>query len=211
MIELSYPREVINIADIQVIDVPELVPQRIKVTLKGTAPLIMHKFSQKAKMQILSKQQKKVVEREIRDPEKEYQESKYKDAKGNIAIPALWVKLAIVDAVRNVPSLTMTLVRGAVFVKGDDDGLIPLKFREERNREDVVRIGRGSTDLRYRAEILDWECPVTLDINPQVLSPVQVLNLLKIGGFSVGLGEWRPQRNGDFGTFEVKKSEEKES
>ena len=198
----------INISDIQVIDVPELVPQRIKVILKGTAPLIMHKFSQKAKMQILSKQQKKVVEREIRDPEKEYQESKYIDSKGKIAIPALWVKLAIVDAVRNVPSLTMTLVRGAVFVKGDEDGLIPLKYREERNREDVVRIGRGSTDLRYRAEILDWECPVTLDINPQVLSPVQVLNLLKIGGFSVGLGEWRPQRNGDFGTFEVKKSEE---
>lgn len=193
----------INISDVQTIDVPELVPQLIKVKLKGTAPLIMHKFSQKAKMQMLAKQQKKVTEREIRDPEKEYEESKYLTADGKLAIPALWVKLSIVDAVRNVDGLTMTLVRGAVFIRGDKDGLVPVKYSEVRNREDIVRIGKGSTDLRYRAELLDWECDIEMTFNPHVLSAEQVLNLLKIGGYSVGLGEWRPQRNGDFGTFEV--------
>jgi len=191
--------------EVQNIEVPELIPQLIKVTLKGTNSLIQHKFSQKAKMQILAKQQKKVTEREVRNPKKEYEESKYKTKSGKIAIPALWVKLAIVDAVRNVDGLTMTLVRGAVFVRGDKDGLIPLRYVEERNREDVVRIGRGSTDLRYRCEVLDWECDVEITYNPHVLSAAQVLNLLKIGGYSVGLGEWRPQRNGDFGTFEVLK------
>jgi hypothetical protein len=71
-------------------------------------------------------------------------------------------------------------------------------------REDVVRIGKGSTDLRYRAELLGWEADVKVKFNADVLSAEQVVNLLKISGFSVGLGEWRPQKSGEYGTFDVK-------
>ena len=39
--------------------------------------------------------------------------------------------------------------------------------------------------------------------NEDVFSPEQVLNLLMTAGFSQGLGEWRPERSGDNGCFEV--------
>ena len=37
----------INITEVQTVSVPDLIPQIIKVRLRGTAPLIQHKFSQK--------------------------------------------------------------------------------------------------------------------------------------------------------------------
>ena len=42
-----------------------------------------------------------------------------------------------------------------------------------------------------------------MKINEDVISSEQAYNLLLIAGFASGIGEWRPERNGDFGTFEV--------
>lgn len=181
------------------------------VTIKGTAPLIFHKWSEKVKKQMLEKQMKKANKgREARDPQKEYEESFYYDKDGKIAFPALCIKLAIVAASRNIEGLAMTLLRGAVFVKGDSEGLIPVEFKEKRMREDMVRtggIGRGA-DLRFRGEVSDWKMTFLIKFNEDVLSAEQVMNLLQIAGFASGLGEWRPERDGDFGTFELELTSE---
>ena len=49
-----------------------------------------------------------------------------------------------------------------------------------------------------------------IEFDNDQFSPGQILNLLQRAGFSQGLGEWRPERNGDFGTFEVKATSEKQ-
>lgn len=176
--------------------------------------------------------------REIRDPEQEYFDSFYYDAEGKIAFPALSIKQAMVNAARSIEGVTMTLLKGAVFVKGDKDGFIPLevkgktlklsakvkmyekephaenvkgydsKFPTVEMREDTVRVGMGSADLRFRGQVSDWSMSFLIQFNADVLSAEQVLNLLQIAGFSCGLGEWRPERSGDFGTFEVEKTSE---
>lgn len=72
-------------------------------------------------------------------------------------------------------------------------------------RRDMVRLaGFGSpADIRYRGQVSNWEMEFIVKLNADVLSPEQVLNLLQIAGFSSGLGEWRAERNGDSGSFEV--------
>lgn len=171
--------------------------------------------------------------REIRAPKEEYMRSFYKDADGNIAWPVLNIKQAMTDAARNIEGITMTLLRGAIFTLGDVDGLTPLLVdgkpiklsgepidhpEDKRTggviavdpenpsiemREDTVRVGMGSADLRYRGQVKNWTMNFLIKYNADLLSPAQVLNLLNTAGFACGLGEWRPQCSGSNGTFEV--------
>ena len=211
------------------IEVPEPNIQKIKLTLVGTSPLIQHQFSAKAKKQILDKQMKKAQKaKATREPKKEFENSLYliKTGKfvypktggfpmkvkfsGEIGIPALWVKQAAVASARNLTDVTMTFLRGALFVEARaEDGLVEVRYDELMLREDIVRIGRGSSDLRYRGQLNGWETDIVIKFNADVLSAEQVINLIKISGYSSGVGEWRPARNGDFGCFDVKPFKEK--
>jgi hypothetical protein len=70
-------------------------------------------------------------------------------------------------------------------------------------REDMVRVGMGTADLRYRGEFPRWWATILVRYNMAVLSEAQILNLLNTGGFAVGIGEWRPERDGMSGMFHV--------
>ena len=184
------------------VSIPEINIQTIEVTIKGKTPLIYHKWSEKAKKMMRDKQQKKASKgREIRNPKKEYEESFYYDSAGNIAFPAGSIKKAIIGAARSLDDVPMTSIRGAIFVVGDDGGLIPVKYKGKKMREDMVRVGRGAADLRYRGQLTGWSMVFEIEYNGNVFSAEQVVNLLNIAGFSQGLGEWRPDKSGDHGKF----------
>ncbi len=187
------------------ISIPAPNIQMLKVKIFGETPLIYHKWSEKAIKMIEDKQQKKATKgREIRNPEKEYKDSYYYNKDGKISFPANNIKQAMVGACRFLDkSVPMTLIRGAIFVVGDEENLIPVKFGSESMRKDMVTVGMGSADIRYRGELKDWEMELLIKYNADVISAEQVINLLQIAGFSQGLGEWRPEKNGDFGTFKV--------
>ena len=189
-----------------VIQIPAPNIKTAKFTIVGTAPLIFHKWSQKAIDMMLDKQMKKELKgRATRNPEEEYQESFYKDKKGNIAFPANSLKQAIVDSARNLEGVTMTILRGALFIVPDDeDGLIKVKYKSKEMRQDMVRVGMGSADIRFRGQVKDWSMDLVIKYNADLLSVEQVASLIQYAGFSCGIGEWRPQRNGDFGTFTLK-------
>ncbi len=70
-------------------------------------------------------------------------------------------------------------------------------------REDVVTVGRGGTDLRYRPEFREWSAQLEVTYVTSALTRDSVLSLLDAGGMGVGVGEWRPERDGDFGTYRI--------
>jgi hypothetical protein len=70
-------------------------------------------------------------------------------------------------------------------------------------REDMVRIGMGTADIRYRGEFKRWWTTIDVKHNANVMSAEQVVNLFNTAGFAVGVGEWRPERDGQFGRFHV--------
>ena len=176
----------------------------MKVRIQGTAPLIFHKWDEKAIKMILDKQMKKAQKgRDVRDPEKEYENSFYYDSNKNIAFPARNIKQAIVGSARFLQGLPMTILRGSIFVVGDKDGMIPVKYKKKTMRQDMVTVGMGSADIRFRGQLDDWEMEFIIKFDADILSAEQTLNLLQRAGFSQGLGEWRPEKNGDSGTFTV--------
>ena len=70
-------------------------------------------------------------------------------------------------------------------------------------REDVVRVNRGGSDLRYQPEFLEWSCALIVTYVTSALTRNSVVSLINAGGMGVGVGEWRPEKGGDFGTYAV--------
>ncbi len=184
----------------QNVEIPSIQVQRAQITLVGDSPLIMHKWSEKAKKEMLDKQMKIArTAREAKDPERDYQESIYHHPDGGYGFPSVAFKNAAVGACRFTDGTKMTVARGAFHVDGEF-----VKIRGEPvPREDMVKLATGTADIRYRAEFTDWSAVVNLSYNKSVLSLAQIVNLFNLAGFGVGVGEWRPEKNGQFGRFHV--------
>lgn len=178
--------------------VPELSIREATLLIEGTSPLITHKWSEKAKKQMLDKQQKKASKgKEAKDPQKDYEESIYYTEDGRPGFPAVGFKAAMVRGGTYL-DMKMTFLRGAFHVIGE---ILPVDG-DPQMREDMVRVQQTS-DIRYRAEFPKWSVDVPLEYNERAISLEQLVQIARTAGFAVGVGEWRPERNGQFGRFTV--------
>lgn len=177
--------------------------QDLLVTIEGVSPLICHRFSEANIEQIEGKQQQKASRgKGARDPEREIEDSLYKFDDGSYGFPAIAFKQALVSACRQT-SLTMAQARGAFQVIGS---LIRLEnYDGPHTRRDRVVIGRGITSIAYRPEFRQWEAQLRIRFNKDVISEEQLVNLVEIAGFAVGVGDWRPEKSGSMGMFQVKR------
>ena len=146
---------------------------------------------------MLAKQAKKA--REAKSPEHDYRESLYPHPNGGHGFPSIAFKAAAVSACRFADGGRMTGARGAFRIDG---GVVKLKGKPTP-REDMVRIGMGVADIRYRGEFRKWSADLAIRFNANALSAEQIVNLFNTASFGVGIGEWRPERNGRYGMFHV--------
>jgi len=176
------------------------------ISIKGTSALICHKWSEKAKKEMLDKQMgKNVGARAKKDPKKDYEDSLYRTSDGGYGFPAVAFKAAMVRAAKMIDGLAMTDVRQMVHVLAEDSDLVRIAG-EPQSREDMVRLAKGVADIRYRGEFREWTADLKIQYNADVISADQVANLLYLAGFSVGVGEWRIEKGGQFGTFTLVES-----
>ena len=183
----------------QQITLPPLNVQTVAFTLVGDSPLIVHAWSEKAKRQMLDKQMKKATQaKDAKDPQADYESCFYRLPDGRYGFPTIGVKAAMVGACRFV-DMKMTEARGAFHIDGE---LLHVEG-EPRPREDMVRVGMGTADISYRPEFPDWRMLVPVKFNASVISAEQIANLLNTAGFAIGIGEWRPEKNGSYGRFHV--------
>ena len=182
----------------EVIVLPKMDLRQLEVRLVGDSPLICHAWSVKAKKEMLDKQMKRAKSaKEAKDPERDYRDSLYPLASGGYGFPAVAFKSAAVDACSHVDGVTKVEARGAFHIVGER-----IRLEGEPNmREDMVRIGMGTADLRYRGEFREWACSLSIRYNAAVISDEQIVNLFNTAGFAIGVGEWRPQRDGSYGMF----------
>lgn len=184
----------------ETITLPALILKTVELTLIGDSPLICHRWSEKAKKQMLDKQMKRAKQaKEAKDPRADYVASLYPYPGGGYGFPVIAFKTAAVDACSHVADITKVLARGAFHIDGE---LVKIEG-EPSMREDMVRVGMGTADIRYRGQFEDWRVTLAVQINVSVVSVEQVTNLFNLAGFAIGVGEWRPQRDGSYGRFHV--------
>lgn len=185
------------------VEIPRMAIKEFQITLIGDSPLVMHKWSEKAKRMMLDKQMKKAQKaREAKDPKQDYLDTIYWTENHKPGFPSIGFKSAAVDACSHVSDLTKVISRGAFHVDGE---LVEIKGKY-RMRQDVCRIGMGTADVRFRAEFPEWETTFKIRYNSSVLSMEQIVNLFNVAGFAIGVGEHRPQKDGSWGMFHVKQS-----
>ena len=185
----------------QPIELPAMNIKLAEIFLIGDSPLISHKWSEKSKKEIRDKQQKKAkTAKDIRNPEVEFEDSLYHIEGGGYGFPAVAFKAAAVNACSHVDGITKVHARGAFHIMCE---LVTIEGDKPIQREDMVRVGMGVADLRYRGEFKKWHCKIPVRFNANVLSLEQITNIFDTAGFSTGVGEWRPQKNGDYGMFHV--------
>lgn len=204
------------------IELPALNIKLMEVTLLGDSPLIVHAWSHKAKGEMLDKQMKRAKPaKAAKDPIADFEASMYRLADGGYGFPSVAFKSAAVTAGTSVAGLTKIQARQAFHILGEDAdiegafegsksrvNLVRIEGGEPTMREDMVRVGMGTADLRYRPEFSTWRANVLVRYNANVLSESQILNLLNVAGFAVGVGEWRPEKDGMNGMFHVASGDE---
>lgn len=176
--------------------------------IRGISPLIQHAWSERNLAMLRDKHAgKKTKSREKRDPEAEGREAMYTTSKGGFGIPVSAIKQAMISAAHKDIGIEKTLVRKSLFfVCEDRTNILPMECSDPVIREDYVRVGAGVADLRYRPEFSEWSVRLTIEYDSDLLRIEDILNLVDRAGFGVGIGEWRPEKGGEYGRFQVDRS-----
>lgn len=195
----------------QQINLDHIGSERILVPVIGTSPLIVHRFSEKAKRKMLDAMQGTKVTKEPKDPDAEYKAAFYEFADGGYGFPAIAFKAATIGGARFYSNVTMTALKQFLFFTGkvglDGQQLVTIEG-DAHMREDVVTVGRNGTDLRYRPQFTEWKTVLDVTYVNSMITRNSVLSLIDAGGLGVGVGEWRPEKSGSFGTYRVDTSKE---
>lgn len=199
--------------------IPAINIQTATIKVVGDSPLIVHKWSEKAKKEILDKQMKKAKTKghDAKDPVRDFIDSLYW-LEGE---PEDKTEEGFVNAIQNGARFGFPAVafKATAVAAGFRSGITPNKvsmnaafhidgeFVEIHGipemREDMVRIGIGTADIRYRGEFKEWYAVFSVKYNASVISLEQLANLFNLGGFACGLGEWRAEKGGAFGMFHI--------
>lgn len=187
------------------LEIPQISIGVTTVHLVGMTPLLTNRFGEGKIKQIEDKQQGagKLV-RPARNPKEEFEQAKYLLPDGRCGLPAAGVKKALVNGGGRFADETMTVLRGVVNVIPVAAGLIPIIAGEPTMVRHIGRLRDGTSSPIYRPQFDPWELSVECHFMTNMITLEQVLNLFQIAGFAVGLGDYRPENKGTYGTFFVK-------
>jgi len=204
------------------ISIPPIDKTETIITIIGDTPLIMNAFSEKARRMILDKQQQKAKKPKEAKNEweclinslnwltkkpKEYTQEAFEKAlpTARFGFPSIGVKAAAIAA-----AYRADLIKNKVCMQGAFH--IPAEYVEIKGdismREDMVKIPMGGADVVFRGEFKNWYSTFTVTYNANRISLEQLIQLINLGGYEVGIGDWRVERGGNHGMFHVATQDE---
>lgn len=190
----------------------------IKLRIVGTAPYLQCAFPEKAKQQIMAKQQGgdaaiagKRPRRAPRDYDADFKGALHQFPDGKFGIPAAGFRAAAISACRLV-GFKMTMAKLSIFILPDgfdSKESVPL-VRIEGSPEKHVMMGRndnGVPDVRVRGIYKEWAATLTIRFDADQFCTADVVNLFSRVGEQIGIGEGRPDSKNSagmgLGTFRI--------
>jgi len=186
----------------------ELAPlnlKRAKFEIRGKTPLLMDKFPESKKEEILEKQITGAKSnKELRNADAEIELAIHRTSNGDVGFPSVGFKMGMMHCTGRVGDkfFSKPLVQGAVRITNSIEGLILLKYK----KQDVLKHSIGA-NTKFSPQFHDWSCELEIEYEANNISLKALATLLNYAGFYVGLGMWRPKgkvgATGDYGMYEV--------
>jgi len=185
----------------------------ISVRIEGVTPLLVHRFGEQDEQ---ARQTRRIAATES-DPRAEAERHAYVAADGTFYFSAFSIPNAMGAAGANhkargtrktlrfvVPSAVR--MTSDIVTIGNGNGK-PAHSFEVDSRPVTIPATKGRI-MRHRPRWNQWSAEFTLVVNDQLLDPATAHMLLSEAGLSIGIGDFRPEKRGPFGTFLVTRWEE---
>jgi len=187
--------------------------KRVQVEIRGVTPLLIHRFTEQSEQAKASRR----IKTQSVDPREEATKHAYIAPDGSFFFSAFSIPNAIGAAGSNhkatgsrkslrfiVPSAIRMDTDVVTILNGEG----PAKDFEVDSRPVTIPSTKGRI-MRHRPRFNEWGARFDLLVNENLLAPETVHQLLNEAGEYIGIGDFRPEKRGPFGTFRVVKFSEK--
>jgi hypothetical protein len=178
--------------------------RKVKVELKGLTPLLMNS----PKSMIDKKEDTITTGKKKYDLDVEAEKLAYRKATGELYVPSTAIKGSLINAAsmgKIGKFAAKPIIAGGVFIIEQEIGLGTKKYDLDVR---TVVIQRARV-IKARPCIKDWKISFELQYNEALIGNADIVKQLLIqAGQRVGLLDFRPQKYGSFGMFEVSRWEE---
>ena len=128
----------------------------LKVKIKGVTPLLMDRFPESTKAEILAKQSgvSKSSKKKVRDTKEEIQSAIHVTLDGEVGFPSAGFKRGMMECTSFVGDkmFSKKLVSGAVKIVNSKDGLIPISFK----KQDVLK-HNIEHNIKFSPQFHEWK------------------------------------------------------
>jgi hypothetical protein len=176
--------------------------------ISGTTALLQHRFGENEEIQASTR----AVHIKDEDPRDAAERVAYRNKDGYLYVPGPAVSRLMREAGSAhkqrgsrksvkfvVPSATL-VIEDQIILR-DAQGA-PLIDFEVDSRAVVIPATKGRI-MRHRPRLNSWGCEFSVEIDADQIDTNLVLQLITEGGTKLGLGDYRPEKGGPFGRFQV--------
>ena len=192
------------------LDIETLRIGTMRAWLLGTTALIMHRFSKKAREELLLPRgelnRAEKAENLKHDPMAEYRESIYRNRDVHtgptfIHFPSGAFGKAMASAATDIPGATKAQMARLTNVVSTQVNLwgVPKLYMSMVRNSDM----NHTPDIRTRAIFPEWAVEIEAEFVATLIKEGQFGNLLAASGRIRGIGDWRPEKGGPFGRFKI--------
>jgi len=179
--------------------------KKYKVEITGITPLLQNKPEE------YGFDEQWVQKKASTDWEKEGLKKLYIDSEGTIYQPATHIDRALIEAgkkikVKGQGKATYSKLFGSMVAVEEFEIVHKIQDYEIHKSLVVIPSTKGRV-MRYRPMFKKWVLEFHLEAEEEIPADA-IKEALEIAGKYVGIGDWRPEKKGKFGKFQVTKFQE---
>jgi hypothetical protein len=189
------------------------VTARVEVKVEGTYPLLLDAWNAESEASVDKASRSGQNVKGVETPRDVAGKRLYVDSEGTPIFPAenLFSGIVAAGIFQKVGTMKLTtrdssLIPGALRIMEPTIPIKPGKWEVDKRRAVNQKVKAAINAIRPRFD--KWSLEFTIEFDTDLLHPNTVRQLVDDLGKRIGIGVFRPQRKGPFGTFKVTKWDE---